>query len=47
LKLKVLVLLAHFAVGLPDSALEEYGQMAMPMFNSIELDTDITAELAE
>lgn len=34
-----------FAVGLPDSAMDEYGQMAMDMFNSVEIDTDVTSQL--
>jgi hypothetical protein len=38
---------ASFAVGLSDSALEEYGEMAMAMFNSIEVDTALAEQLME
>lgn len=36
-----------FAVGLPDSAMQQYGQLAMDMFNSIEIDTSVTAQLGQ
>lgn len=39
--------IATFAIGLPDSAIDEYGQMAMDMFNSIELNIELAAELGE
>ena len=39
--------IVFFAVGLPDSAMDEYGQMAMDMFNSVEIDTELAAELTE
>jgi hypothetical protein len=36
-----------FAVGLPDHSMELYGDLAQQMFNSIEIDTSVTAELVE
>ena len=36
-----------FAVGLPVDAMEQYGQLAMEMFNSIEIDTEVTAQLVK
>ena len=36
-----------FAVGLPDSAMEQYGQMAMDMFNSVTIDTAVTGKLVQ
>lgn len=35
-----------FAVGLPSSAMEQYGDLAMQMFNSVEIDTEVTGQMA-
>lgn len=36
-----------YAVGLPDSAMDKYGQMAMDMFNSVQINTEITGGLVD
>lgn len=36
-----------FAVGLPDSAMQQYGQMAMDMFNSVTIDIISTGDLVK
>lgn len=34
-----------FAIGVPDHAMEQYGDIAMQMFNSVQIDTEITGSL--
>lgn len=36
-----------YAVGLPDSAMQQYGQVAMDMFNSVTIDTAVTGQMVE
>jgi len=36
----------HFGVGVSEAGFERYGQLALDMFNSVEVDTLVTAELA-
>lgn len=36
-----------FGVGVPEHAMETYGDLAMQMFNSVEIDTEITWSLIE
>lgn len=36
-----------FAIGVPEHAMEQYGDIAMQMFNSVEVDTEITWSLVE
>ncbi|MFZ5822251.1 MAG: hypothetical protein ACOYYJ_20365 [Chloroflexota bacterium] len=36
----------HFGVGVSDAGFADYGQLALEMFNSVEVDTTVTATLA-
>jgi hypothetical protein len=36
-----------FAVGLPDSAMAQYSTLAAQMFNSVEIDTEVTGQMAQ
>jgi len=36
-----------FAIGVPDHAMEQYGAIAQQMFNSVEIDTEITGSLVQ
>ena len=36
-----------FAVGVPDFAMDQYSEIALEMFNSAVIDTEITSQLVE
>ncbi len=36
-----------FAVGVPDYAMEQYGDLFQQMFNSVEIDTEVTGQLVQ